>query len=352
MAKVQLGEFASAAEDLEHVTSRDPKYDSHRALGLLAHAFANSGQPDDADRLFRQVTELSTLTETEVNYASFLAAQNRPVEAREWATRVIAKKATLPRYLQRRERPLFRKASALLKKLPKVAVAIVFVLAMAAGPNQSPLFELRRSAVALAKAEGLALRAEERFRITPDGSGQIPYVIADATDGSGYRTGDSQLAVWALEEWERSMGGALRFRAADNARTARLRVRWLPWAEDAALGRMEPLMANGQTIASLDIRPDEDRLRPSIKRRVKADPLMRDVVLYYVCLHEVGHALGLSHSDNPRDVMWPGANGVTLPVYERYRHHLKSRDDIPHVSWLSSHDIARAQAIWSRTERQ
>ena len=343
MAKVQLGEFASAVEDLEHVTSRDPKYDSHRALGLLAHAFANSGQPDDADRLFRQVTELSTLTETEVNYAAFLAAQNRPVEAREWATRVVAKKATLPRYLQRRERPLFRKASALLKRLPKVALVILFAgLAIAAHPKGPALR-------AEAGPNGPALRAEERFRIAPDASGQIPYVIADATDGSGYKAGDSQLAVWALEEWERSLGGALRFRAADDERMARLRVRWLPWAEDAALGRMEPLMANGLAIASLDIRPDENRFRPSIKRRVAVDPLMRDVVLYYVCLHEVGHALGLSHSDNPRDVMWPGANGVvTLPVYERYRHHLKSRDDIPHVSWLSGHDIARAKAIWSQ----
>ena len=65
-------------------------------------------------------TELSTLSETYFNYASFLAAQKRPAEAREWAERILAKKPTMPRYLQRRERPWFRKAGALLKRLPKV----------------------------------------------------------------------------------------------------------------------------------------------------------------------------------------------------------------------------------------
>jgi hypothetical protein len=120
IAKVQLGDSASAIEDLEHVTSRDPKYDSNRALGLLAHAFGQCGRTEDADKLFQQVTNVSTLSETQVHYAAFLAAQNRTAEAREWANRVLAKKPAMPRYLQRRERPWFRKASALLKRLPKV----------------------------------------------------------------------------------------------------------------------------------------------------------------------------------------------------------------------------------------
>ena len=119
IAEVHLADFGAAVTDLEHVTSRDPRYDSHRAVGLLAHAYANAGQPRKADALFQQALELSTLSETQCNYASFLAGEKRTTEAREWAARILAKKPTMPRYLQRRERPWFRKASALLKRLPK-----------------------------------------------------------------------------------------------------------------------------------------------------------------------------------------------------------------------------------------
>lgn len=118
LAAMEMGEFAAAVPDLERVVGKESKYDFHRALGLLADAYAQTGQAEKADALFREATNISTLSETYYNYACFLAGQQRHDEARAWAQRILAKKPTMPRYLQRRERPWFRRASGLLKRLP------------------------------------------------------------------------------------------------------------------------------------------------------------------------------------------------------------------------------------------
>jgi hypothetical protein len=118
IAALAMGDAPAALTDFEHVVARDPKYDFHRAIGLLAHANARVGRADVADRLFQDAVAISTLSETYLNYATFLMEQDRPGEAREFAMRVLAKKPTMPGYLRRRERPWFRKAKALLKRLP------------------------------------------------------------------------------------------------------------------------------------------------------------------------------------------------------------------------------------------
>ena len=119
LSALALNDYPAAVADLEKVTARDPKYDYQRAAGLLAHALAKIGQRDRASALFANVTETSTLSETQYNYATFLAEIGRPAEAREWGERILRKKATMPDYIRRRERPWFRKTRALLKSLPR-----------------------------------------------------------------------------------------------------------------------------------------------------------------------------------------------------------------------------------------
>ena len=118
LCAMALDDFAAARSDLDVVVARDPKYDYQRAAGLLAHAFAKVGDSEKAEALFADVLETSTLSETQYNYACLLAASGRAADAREWAERILRKKATMPDYIRRRERPWFRKAAALLKRLP------------------------------------------------------------------------------------------------------------------------------------------------------------------------------------------------------------------------------------------
>jgi hypothetical protein len=115
---LQLGDAAAALPDLERVVGTDADYDFHRAAGLLAHGYAQTGQKDKAEALFRQTTIRSTLSETYLNFASMLASEGRKAEAREWAQKVLDKRPTMPDYLRRRERPWFRSAREMLKRLP------------------------------------------------------------------------------------------------------------------------------------------------------------------------------------------------------------------------------------------
>ena len=119
IAEIRLGDFAAAVPDLEHVVAKEPTYDFHLAAALLAHAYANTGQIQKADNLFREVVKISTASETYYNYATFLMSQGRNDEARRWADAILRKKPTMPGYLKRRERPWFRRATTLLLRIPK-----------------------------------------------------------------------------------------------------------------------------------------------------------------------------------------------------------------------------------------
>ena len=178
-----------------------------------------------------------------------------------------------------------------------------------------------------------------------DISRPIPYFIGDGKGKTGFRAGDRELARWALDDWQRSSGQAIRFEPAPESSTL---VR-LYWAEpsEGQYGEMKPIIVDQRLGAAVYIRPDMASLGPDIAEAAAHDPLLRDSIVYLTCVHELGHALGMRHTSDYRDIMYFFGYGGDIPKYfDRYRAQLRSRADIVKVSGLSSGDVTRLKALY------
>lgn len=183
--------------------------------------------------------------------------------------------------------------------------------------------------------------------LQPLDNGRITYYIADGETGSHYVAADRDLATWALREWERTLDGGVKLEAAEEQQ-ALLRVYWVP-ASSGQYGEMRPLRVNGRRGAEVYIRPDTDALGPDIGGRARSDQLFRDTIVYLTCLHELGHAFGLSHTDRFADIMYFFGYGGDIPgFFGRYRDRLRSRSDISTVSGLSPDDVRRVKELYRK----
>ena len=161
---------------------------------------------------------------------------------------------------------------------------------------------------------------------------------AEVSRSTKCEAADAELAVWALQAWERASDGHISVKPAANADEARLRVVWAN-ANGHLYGEARPIEVNGKRGAELYILPDVVALGPDIAAAGRADKLYRDSIVYLTCLHESGHALGLAHNRDFEDIMYSFQYGGDIVEYfSRYRRKLKTRDDIRNNSGLNASD--------------
>jgi hypothetical protein len=188
---------------------------------------------------------------------------------------------------------------------------------------------------------GVFVRAQPRVPLHTD---TIRYYIAEGEPDSAYRPEDRQLAEWALAAWEASAGWRWRFEPAPEEE-ADIRLYWVP-AGAGLYGEVRPMFVGGRPVSEVYIRPDTTALGREIAERAAADPLYRDTIVYLTCVHELGHALGLRHTDVYDDVMYAFGYGGDIPgFFGRYRAKLTQRSDIALHSGLSEGDLEQLRKV-------
>jgi hypothetical protein len=212
-----------------------------------------------------------------------------------------------------------------------------------AGVNQS-LGHLAIAACAVV-AHGAAFAQDLRPLGPLAANGVVTYHVAAGAPESEFLPADRDLAVWALAAWEQAADGQLRFEPAAED-DALLRIYFVP-ADAGQYGEMRPLAVGGRRGAAVYVRPDTDALGPDIAARARDDALFRDTVVYLTCVHELGHALGLAHTADFRDVMYFFGFGGDIPeFFGRFREQLAAREEIADGAALSSGDLAQLRELY------
>ena len=153
---------------------------------------------------------------------------------------------------------------------------------------------------------------------------------------------DVQLAEWALQAWQSASAGSLHLEKTEQMSRANIRVHWAD-SEQGQYGEARAFVNDGIRGAEVYVRPDLRAMGPEIFAAASQDVLLRDTIVYLTCLHETGHALGLSHTADFADIMYffGYEKGDVREYFVRYRRKLRARADIAKSSGISPQDQAR-----------
>ena len=135
---------------------------------------------------------------------------------------------------------------------------------------------------------------------------------------AGCRSGDPELAEWAMNAWQAASGGDLILEKTSGREKAHIRIYW-SGGRPGLYGEARPILVEGVRGAEVYVLPPP----PDV------EGLARETIVYLTCLHETGHALGLAHTATFADIMYSFQYGGDIAEYfGRYTRRLTMRSDI------------------------
>jgi Matrixin len=160
-------------------------------------------------------------------------------------------------------------------------------------------------------------------------------------DPSRAPAGGAALVEKALQTWTRAADGRFTLSRALSKTDAAIAVQFI--SSDTNYGETAPhLDAARRFITSADVAINADG---------PADAIDARIIVYLTALHELGHALGLPHTDSFRDIMYRfRAPEDGAKYFGNYRKLLTSVADIgsPIATGLSPSDLAALRTLYER----